>query len=315
MRRPIVLSIVTIISVSLMVVSNEARQSRASLALHQVDENLYMLANAPSVQGMGGGGNTAIFVTSSGVVLVDTKISGYGADILEQVRGITDLPITTIINTHTHWDHSGSNVEFSDSVNFIVHENTLSHMSRPTCNDGAGYQGGSITNCESFKGDNSKYLPKTTFSTRTSLFSGIEQVDLYYFGRGHTDGDPFVVFKEARAMHTGDMFARRGLPYLDVDNTNGSAIEFGLTLEKAVAGIAGVDIIIPGHDNTLRTWDDFVNYSGFYNDLLTKAQTGLAAGRSPDEVIEAYSVPQRYSDFEVTEQRLAATVQHISDGR
>jgi len=315
MRRPIVLSIVTIISVSLMVVSNEARQSRASLALHQVDENLYMLANAPSVQGMGGGGNTAIFVTSSGVVLVDTKISGYGADILEQVRGITDLPITTIINTHTHWDHSGSNVEFSDSVNFIVHENTLSHMSRPTCNDGAGYQGGSITNCESFKGDNSKYLPKTTFSTRTSLFSGIEQVDLYYFGRGHTDGDTFVVFKEARAMHTGDMFARRGLPYLDVDNTNGSAIEFGLTLEKAVAGIAGVDIIIPGHDNTLRTWDDFVNYSGFYNDLLTKAQTGLAAGRSPEEVIEAYSVPQRYSDFEVTEQRLAATVQHISDGR
>ncbi|MBM62244.1 MAG: hypothetical protein CL484_04775 [Acidobacteria bacterium] len=315
MRRPIFLSIVTIISVSLMVVSNEARQSRASLALHQVDENLYMLANAPSVQGMGGGGNTAIFVTSSGVVLVDTKISGYGADILEQVRGITDLPISTIINTHTHWDHSGSNVEFSDSVNFIVHENTLSHMSRPTCNDGAGYRGGSITNCESFKGDNSKYLPKTTFSTRTSLFSGIEQVDLYYFGRGHTDGDTFVVFKEARAMHTGDMFARRGLPYLDVDNTNGSAIEFGLTLEKAVAGIAGVDIIIPGHDNILRTWDDFVNYSGFYNDLLTKAQTGLAAGQSPEEVIEAYTVPQRYSDFEVTEQRLAATVQHISDGR
>ena len=116
-------------------------------------------------------------------------------------------------------------------------------------------------------------------------------------------------------MHTGDMFARRGLPYLDVDNTNGSAIEFGLTLEKAVAGIAGVDIIIPGHDNILRTWDDFVNYSGFYNDLLTKAQTGLAAGQSPEEVIEAYTVPQRYSDFEVTEQRLAATVQHISDGR
>ena len=315
MRRPIVLSIVTIISVSLMVVSNEARQSRASLALHQVDENLYMLAHAPSVQGMGGGGNTAIFVTSSGVVLVDTKISGYGADILEQVRGITDLPITTIINTHTHWDHSGSNVEFSDSVNFIVHENSLSHMSRPTCNDGAGYQGGSITNCESFKGDNSKYLPKTTFSTRTSLFSGIEQVDLYYFGRGHTDGDTFVVFKEARAMHTGDMFARRGLPYLDVDNTNGSAIEFGLTLEKAVAGIAGVDIIIPGHDNTLRTWDDFVNYSGFYNDIADKAKAAQRSGQSVEEFIAAYSVPDDYSDFVAEAGRLQATVQYMFDGQ
>ena len=140
MGRCCYMSILTVVGIGLMAATNEARQNRASLTLHEVGEQLYMLANDPAVQGMGGGGNTAIFVTEGGVVLVDTKISGYGSDILSHVQQITDLPITTIINTHTHWDHSGSNNEFPDTVDFIVHENTLAHMARPTCDDGAGFQ-------------------------------------------------------------------------------------------------------------------------------------------------------------------------------
>ena len=141
MKRVVCLGIFTLVGVFAIVAANEARQDRANLTLHRIADNLYMLANDPAVQGMGGGGNTGVFVTDSGVVLVDTKISGYGADILTHVREVTDLPISTIINTHTHWDHSGSNIEFSDTVNFVAHENTLTHMSQPTCDDGAGYQG------------------------------------------------------------------------------------------------------------------------------------------------------------------------------
>ena len=315
MKRVVCLGIFTLVGVFAIVVANEARQDRANLTLHRIADNLYMLANDPAVQGMGGGGNTGVFVTDSGVVLVDTKISGYGADILTHVREVTDLPISTIVNTHTHWDHSGSNIEFSDTVNFVAHENTLAHMSQPTCDDGAGYQGGSITNCEAFRGENAKYLPETTFSNRTSLFSGADQIDLYYFGRGHTDGDIFVVFKEARTMQTGDMFARRGLPYLDVENTNGSAIEFGATLRKAVEGVDGVDTIIPGHDTVPRTWDDFANYSGFYNDIFDKAKAAQAAGRSVDQLVSSYSVPGQYSDFVAAPGRLQATVQYIFDGK
>lgn len=315
MKRVVCLGIFTLVGVFAIVAANEARQDRANLTLHRIADNLYMLANDPAVQGMGGGGNTGVFVTDSGVVLVDTKISGYGADILTHVREVTDLPVSTIINTHTHWDHSGSNIEFSDTVNFVAHENTLAHMSQPTCDDGAGYQGGSITNCEAFRGENAKYLPETTFSNRTSLFSGSDQIDLYYFGRGHTDGDIFVVFKEARTMQTGDMFARRGLPYLDVENTNGSAVEFGATLRKAVEDVDGVDTIIPGHDTVPRTWDDFANYSGFYNDIFDKAKAAQAAGRSVDQVVSSYSVPGQYSDFVAAPGRLQATVQYIFDGK
>ena len=57
----------------------------------------------------GGGGNTAVFVTANGVVLVDTKLADWGQAILDQVKTVTDKPVTHIINTHTHGDHVGSN--------------------------------------------------------------------------------------------------------------------------------------------------------------------------------------------------------------
>lgn len=276
MRRVVCLGVVTVIGVLATVVANVAQEPaaepRANLVLHEVAHNLYMLANDPAEQGMRSGGNTAVFLTDSGVALVDTKIYGYGQDILAEIAKITPKPVTTIINTHTHYDHSGGNVEFSDTVNIVVHENTAAQMSRETCEP--------VTNCDAFKGDNAVYLPQTTFSDRMTLFDGRDAVDLYYFGRGHTDGDTWIVFRNARTLHTGDMFARKGLPFLDVVNGNGSALEFGETLRKAVSGIPDVDIIIPGHNDETLVWDDLVNYSTFYNGIVTSTPSRGGCSRS-----------------------------------
>ena len=307
MRRNAGLGILTVAGVLLTAATYEARQPRADLEVQQITDSLYVLANASSVQGMGGGGNTAVFVTADGVALVDTKINGYGQDIIAHVAGITDKPITTVINTHTHFDHSGGNTELPDTVDFVVHENTRAQMARPTCEP--------VTNCDAFKGANAKYLPETTYSERMSLFSGPDQLDLYHFGRGHTDGDTWVVFKAARTMHTGDMFQRKGLPFIDVANGNGSATEFGGTLKNAVAGISDVDTVIPGHNPTPVTWAEFVDFSGFYNDIVSKAQNGKAAGRSVDDVVAAYSVPDEYRDFAAPEGSLRTTIQYVYDGR
>ena len=315
MKRTLCLATLTLASVLVTVVANEARQERFRIRPLELTENLYVLTSDPAEQGMRTGGNTAVFVTSSGVTLVDTKIKGYGQDILAEVRRITDKPVTTIINTHTHWDHSGSNPEFPDTVQFVTHENTAGHMASRDCDDGAGFEGGSIKNCEQFQGENSRYLPDTTFSTQTSLFSGADRIDLYYFGRGHTDGDTFVVFREARAMHTGDMFAGKGLPFIDADNTNGSAVEIGASLRKLVDGVQNVDTIIPGHGDDLLTWQDLLQHAGFINDLTDKAQQGKEAGRSVEETAAAYSVPDEYSDFRASPNGVRRFVQLIYDGR
>ncbi len=308
MRRSLCLVSLTLVGVMLVVARDEARQPRETIVTQQVTDNLYMLGSDPSGEGMRSGGNTALFETADGVVLVDTKLAGYGADILAEVRKITSKPVTTIINTHTHFDHSGANTEFPDTVDYVSHENIKFHMAREDCQP--------VTNCDAFKGENAKYLPSTTFSDRMSLFSGPDQIDLYHFGRGHTDGDTFVVFKAARAMHTGDMFLGKFLPFIDAQNENGgSAIEFGRTLTKAIAGIPDVDTIITGHWDTPLAWSDLVDYRGFYTDLVANAREGIAAGRSVDEAAGAYSVPSRYSEFNAPPQSVTTIMQYVYDGR
>ena len=109
-------------------------------------------------------------------------------------------------------------------------------------------------------------------------------------------------------MHTGDMMARKGLPFIDADNTNGSATEFASTLRNTVDAVENVDTIIPGHADEPLTWDDLVDYAAFYDDLLTRAQAGAAAGRSVAETAAVYSPPAEYSDFQAPADRVESIV-------
>src|SRR5262245_24356668 len=78
----------------------------------------------------GEGGNTAVYVAANGVVIVDTKLANNGQAILDQVRKVTDKPITHIVNTHTHGDHTGSNQFFPANVEIVVQENTAANMQK-----------------------------------------------------------------------------------------------------------------------------------------------------------------------------------------
>ena len=135
------------------------------------------------------------------MVIVDTKLAGWGQVILDRVRTVTNKPITTIINTHTHGDHTGSNEFFGTSVETIVQENTSANMQR----------------MDAFKGDR-RIPPKRTYKDKLSIGTGKDQIDLQYFGPGHTNGDTFVVFAALRTMHMGDMFPWKDAPLLDLSN-------------------------------------------------------------------------------------------------
>ena len=71
----------------------------------------------------------------------------------------------------------------------------------------------------------------------TLVGTGADQVDLYYFGRGHTNGDAWVVFPALRFVHAGDIFSGKNLPLLDTNN-GGSGVEIGDSLAKAHAAVS-----------------------------------------------------------------------------
>ena len=306
MRRIACMSLLTLLGLVLVVGTYDAAQEpHPPIEVLRISDKLFMLGS-----GMQTGGNSAVFLTENdGVVLVDTKNEGYGPDILGHIQQLTDKPVTMIINTHVHFDHSGANTEFPDTVHYVAHENIRRQWSRTECS-------AIPTNCDDFQGENKKYLPSTTFSDRMSLFAGTpDQIDLYYFGRGHTDGDTFIVFKEARAMHAGDMFPFKMLPYIDAENSNGgSALEFGNTLTGVIEGVRDVDTIINGHWNSLLTWNDLIDYRGFYTNLVDQAQQGIVDGRTAEEVIEAYATPVRYSEYSASASYVARIVNYVYEG-
>ncbi|HVZ22230.1 MAG TPA: MBL fold metallo-hydrolase [Vicinamibacterales bacterium] len=240
--------------------------------IERVRDNLYWITEGT---GAAGASNLAVFVTGDGVVLVDTKNPGWGAEIQRLIGTVTDKPVTTIINTHTHRDHTGSNQEFSAGVRFIVQENTRANLSKDVCEP--------IANCGFLSGEKTRYLPKTTFTDRMRLGDGKDRVELYNFGPAHTSGDAIVVFPAARTAHFADLFARKTLP--NIMTTDGGTILGHLhTLEQAVATIKGVDTVITGHSTSLMSWADLEEFVRMNHDFVMAAQEGLRARRKADDV-------------------------------
>lgn len=251
--------------------------------IEKVKDNLYVITGSGVAnRDAFSGGNTAVFITERGVVLVDTKLPNWGQVILDRIKTVTDKPITTIINTHTHGDHTGSNEFFGTTVEIIAHENTRANMAK----------------MDAFQADKSKFLPKKTYKDKLSIGTGKDQIDLYYFGVGHTNGDTFVVFPSTRTMHTGDMFAWKALPYIDTSN-GGSVIAHAQTLAKAVATVRNVDTVITGHTPVL-TWNELKEYADFNRDFVAWARSQLKAGKTVDQAAAEYRVPDTYKGYAVS---------------
>jgi glyoxylase-like metal-dependent hydrolase (beta-lactamase superfamily II) len=273
--RFLVLSSLVVLGVGVTRAHQAAPAGQNVAEIEKVKDNLYMIT--------GGGGNTAAYIAANGVVLVDTKNPGWGQAILDKVKTVTSKPITHIINTHTHGDHVGSNEFFPASAEIVTHVNTSTNMAK----------------MKNFAQADKKFaLPDKTFTDRMSLLSGADAIDVYYFGRGHTDGDAFVVFRNSRTMHAGDMFARKGTPLLDMNN-GGSGVQIGDTLAKAAAGIKNVDTIITGH-STVMKWPDLAEYAEFNRAFLSAMQSAIKAGKTADQAFTELKLPDKFASYDMT---------------
>jgi cyclase len=274
------------------------------VTVEKLRDNLYMMG------GTGGGGNSAVFITAAGVVVVDTKNPGWGQPLLEKIKSVTDKPVTMIINTHTHGDHVSGNVEFPATVDVVTHENTAKNMEAMRPATGITPAPGTPANI--FKENGGRGMPKRTFKDKMTIGKGADQIDLHYFGRGHTNGDAFIIFPALRVMHAGDIFSGKNVPLLDANN-GGSGVEIGKTLAKAADGAKGVDQIITGH-STVMTVADLREYAAFNNEFAADVQAAKKAGKTPDEVASTWKIPAKYKGYgEPQAARLRANVQVVWD--
>jgi glyoxylase-like metal-dependent hydrolase (beta-lactamase superfamily II) len=154
------------------------------LRTERVKGDLHMIA--------GEGGNVALYATSDGVILVDDMFDRNHADILAQVKTVTDKPLKYVINTHQHDDHAGGDMKMLPIAEVIAHRNVyanLKDLKRPYYEDTPGTPIG---------------LPRITFTDQLDVHLGRKDVRAL-LRRRHTSGDALIYFPE-RTIHTGDLF-------------------------------------------------------------------------------------------------------------
>ncbi len=299
---PIALSVVFLLALSPAVDSGRAQEPEerfVTIDTLNVRDTLYHLGEG------GANGLALIDEINGGVVLVGTKLPGWGQPVIDAVYQVTDLPVTTIISAHADTDHTGANGEFPDVTEIIAHENTAANMARMDV-----FAGGAPG------------LPTTTFTDRFGLLEDLDRIELYHFGPAHTDGDIVVVFPEKRTAYLGELFPDKAVPVIDTAN-GGSGIAFPETLAKAVAAIDGVDRVITAHapipttyagrgrrDRGDRrawtgwlTWDDLREYADFNRDFLAAVRAAHEAGRSAGDAAASLELPERYADYDMEQAR------------
>jgi glyoxylase-like metal-dependent hydrolase (beta-lactamase superfamily II) len=79
--------------------------------------------------------NAAVILTDDGVVVVDSHSKPSAARALfNEIRGVSNKPVRTIINTHFHWDHWQGNEVYAAAtpdLEIIASERTKDNMTRP----------------------------------------------------------------------------------------------------------------------------------------------------------------------------------------
>ena len=254
---------------------NKVKEEVTYFKIEKINAQFYML--------VGGGGNVGVFINDKEVVLIDNSYEIIEDVLMASLREITDKPIKFIINTHFHHDHSDGNRAFGkQGIPIVSHQNAKKRMM-----EDAELYGGIYSFIKDFVQPkyNDASLPVFTYESKMTLTQGDEEIELYNFGKAHTDGDSVVVFKNNNIIHTGDAFVRYGYPYIDLNN--GGSIKGLIDLLGMLELLCDENtILIPGHGDLSRK-EDVTSLKNTLNDLYVKTVIGLKKGLSYSEISDS----------------------------
>lgn len=254
-------------------------ESNMILKVIPVKNDIYM------IEGLGAGmGNIGLFETDDGVIMIDNSFEIIEDMITDAVREVSAKPIKYIINTHYHYDHADGNRAYgAQNIPIIAHHNVRDRQKMETKAYGGIYA--ALDNFYVPKHEENE-LPTITFEKELSLHESHEEISIFYFGNGHTDGDAIIKFQNSNVVHTGDSFVLYGIPFIDISN-GGSIRGFIKNLEMINSVCDENTIIIPGHgglSNKSEVNKLCLGLKEFYNKTMKGHQKGLSIDQIVDTI-------------------------------
>jgi cyclase len=233
-----------------------------------IGENLHLIKGA--------GGNVAVLRGPDGLLVVDSQVPARGKEVLETALRIGGKPVSTLINTHWHFDHAGGNEFFGRAgAKIVATPATRKRLSTEQYT-------------EVFKMTTppspAVALPSFT-ANEAEFYVGGETVHAFAVPPAHTDGDLIVHFTLHDVIHTGDLFSNGFYPNIDASSLGW--IGGMIAAADRILKLAGPKTkIIPGH-GPLATAADLVAFRAMLVTVHDRLAPMLDAGKTLDEAIAA----------------------------
>lgn len=237
----------------------------------------------------GSGGNIGVLATDKGLLLVDDQFAPLAEKIEQAMKSLSDQPLKYIVNTHYHGDHTGGNAHFAEQAPIFAHHNVRNRLADK----------------EDATDDS---LPVVTYEQGVTIHLGNEQVQLVHLPAGHTDGDTYVYFKKANALHTGDLFFELGFPYVD-HKGGGTVVGYLANVRKMITDMPDDVVIIPGHGK-LTNKARLIEFAEMIDYSIKRIKKAIADGKT-DEQIHADGIGKDYQQWSwrfITEERWLNTL-------
>ena len=225
----------------------------------------------------GGGGNVGLVVAPDGLLMIDSGFPERSADLLKAVADVDGHKVTTLFNTHWHYDHVGSNEALGRmGAKIIAHENTKKHLSMRVTFESAN---------RTFDPLKPEGIPAETFTAGGKLTFGGQLLEYTHIPLAHTDGDAYVFFPAINVLQTGDLLFNGTFPVIDY--STGGWIG-GMAQAAAALGKVGDanTKIIPGH-GPLATKDDLKASYTMLATIHERLEPMIKAGKSIEEAVAA----------------------------
>lgn len=225
----------------------------------------------------GPGGNMAVLTGLDGALLVDSGVHPTAPAVARGAAAAAGKPVTTLVSTHWHFDHTGGNEYFGQhGARIVAHDNTRARLSSPQFIEAFDF---------TFPASPAAALPVLTFPDDLTLYHGDETVHLHHVVPSHTDGDILVHFTGADVLQTGDTFFNGFFPFIDY--SSGGWIGGMVAAADAARKLCGEKTrIIPGH-GPLATPADLKAARDMLATVQGRLEKLLDAGKSLDEIVAA----------------------------
>ena len=225
----------------------------------------------------GDGGNVTAIVDNGSTLLIDSGIDSRAVELNDAVFKATMRPVTRLVNTHWHFDHTGGNVFFGSSgITIVAQENVKKQLSSVQDVPFIGLRDGHYPE---------QALPTMTYSSTRALRQGPQVLTLVNYGPAHTDGDTIIYIAPANVVVVGDILSNAFYPIIDLVS-GGSIDGLILAVDRILAQTDEQTKIVPGH-GPVATRADLQDYRDMLVQVRQRIKVLITAGKTMDEAVAA----------------------------